>query len=79
MGLILIGLTAIATIGLLGFGIAAFVDSKRRKQEQRDFLTGIIRQAVYHTASLPNRSQSRRRALRFTHLPLLSLRTRRLL
>jgi len=78
MGLLLIGLTALTTLCLLGIGIAALVDTQRRRREQQDFLTGPIRRAVNHTASLPVRSLSHQLGLRFTTSPILGLRTRRL-
>ena len=79
MGILLLGLTAMAAISLLVFSIAVFLDWKHRKQEQRDFLTGIIRRAVFHTASLPNGTRKFRHDRRFTNLPLLTYRTNRLL
>ena len=79
MGMLLIGLTTVMAMGVVGFGIAALVDTQRRKQQHHDFLTGTIRQAVFHTASLPVGSQQGRRGLRMQTLPLLAHSTRQLL
>lgn len=78
MGILLIGMTTVAAMAVVGFGIAALVDTQRRKQEQHDFLTGTIRQAVFHTAAMPV-GPNRRRGMRVQTLPLLAHNTRRLL
>ena len=78
MGMLLIGLTTVTAMGIVGFGIAALVDAQRRKQQQLDFLTGTIRRAVYHTASMPV-SRPHYRGLRVQTLPLLTHDSRRLL
>ena len=79
MGMLLIALTTVTAMGVVGFGIAALVDTQHRKQQQHDFLTHTIRQAVYHTASLPVGPQDHRRGLRVQALPLLAQSTRQLI
>ncbi len=79
MGMLLIGLTTIMAMGVVGFGIAALVDTQRRKQQQHEFLTGTIRLAVFHTASLPVGAQHGRRGLRVQTLPLLAHSTRQMM
>lgn len=78
MGMLLVALTTVTAMGVVGFGIAALVDTQHRKQQQHDFLTNTIRQAVYHTASLPV-GPNNRRGLRVQTLPLLAQSTRQLL
>ena len=71
MALAAIIMTALTAVGVVGFGIAGLVDSQRRRQEQHNFLTGTIRKAVFHTASMPVRSDYPHR-LRVQPLPLLT-------
>ena len=71
MALMLIVMTAVTAVGVVGFGVAGLVDSQKRKQAQHDFLTGTIRKAVFHTASLPVHSDYPHR-LRVQPLPLLT-------
>jgi len=78
MGMLLIGFATVAAMGVVGFGIAALVDTQRRKQEHLDFLTGTIRQAVFHTASLPV-GHRKQRGLRVQTLPLLAHSNRQLI
>jgi hypothetical protein len=78
MGMLLIALTTVTAMGVVGFGIAALVDTQHRKQQQHDFLTHTIRQAVYHTASMPV-GADHRHGLRVQTLPLLAQSTRQLI